>query len=330
MRLSAALLASAALFAAAASSNVPSDKPNDDHRRSMGNLRPDDRTAGLAVQGSPPPGFNEDRGPADRGASQDRGGDLPGVQHAPYRGGGYSHPPYPGDYGLDPYYHHPRRRYWRYPYLPLIHIPAEHLYGPQALKRFLDFSPTYPAPASPRAVLVAGGDDENREEPARRATNQQAFDLGRRFIGFGDAHLAGGKYAEAYSRYKKAADAAPTLADAYFRQGFALIALGSYQQAAKVLKRGLEIAPDWPRSGFRVQELYGANAAAKTAHLGALSQAVVDQPHDADLPFVLGVLVHSRGEPDRAALLFERAARQTVGSDAHLRAFLNLGRSGQP
>ncbi|HUT88232.1 MAG TPA: tetratricopeptide repeat protein [Thermoguttaceae bacterium] len=329
MRLSAAILASAALFAAAASSNVPSDKPNDDHRRSMGNLRPNDRTAGLAVQGSPPPGFNQDRGPADRGASQDRGGDLPGAQHAPYRGDGYRHPHHVGDYGLDPYYHTPRRRYWRLPYLPLIHIPAEHLYGPQALKRFLGLSPTYPAPASPRAILVAGG-DENGEEPARRATNQRALDLGRRFLGFGDAHFADGKYAEAYSRYKKAADAAPTLADAYFRQGFALVALGNYQQAAKVLKRGLEIAPDWPRSGFRIHEFYGNDAAAKTAHLGALSQAVVDQPHDADLPFVLGVLVHSGGEPDRAVPLFERAARLTVGSDAHLRAFLDLGRPGQP
>ena len=329
MRLSAAILASAALFAAAASSNVPSDKPNDDHRRSMGNLRPDDRTAGLAVQGSPPPGFNQNQGSADRGASQDRGGDLPGVQHDPYRGDGYWHPPHVGDYGLDPYYHHPRRRYWRYPYLPLIHIPAEHLYGPQALKRFLGLSPTYPAPASPRAILVAGG-DENREEPARRATNERAFDLGRRFLGFGDAHFADGKYTEAYSRYKKAADAAPALADAYFRQGFALIALGNYPQAAKALKRGLEIAPDWPRSGFHVQELYGNNPAARTAHLGALSQAVVDQPHDADLPFVLGVLVHSCGESDRAAFLFQRAARLGMGSDAQLRAFLDLGRPGQP
>ena len=150
--------------------------------------------------------------------------------------------------------------------------------------------------------------------------------------------IADGKYAAAYSRYKKAADAAPALADAYFRQGFALIALGNYPQAAKVLKRGLEIAPDWPRSGFHVQGLYGTNPGAKTAHVGALSQAVVDQPHDPDLPFVLGVLVHFDGEPDRAVPLFERAARLTVGSDAHLRAFLGAaqgarqgpGQPGQP
>ena len=158
--------------------------------------------------------------------------------------------------------------------------------------------------------------------------------LASRFLGFGDGHFAGGKYAAAYRRYKKAADAAPTLADAYFRQGFALIALGNYRQAARVFKRGLEIAPDWPRSGFRLQELYGPSAAAKTAHLGTLSQAVVDQPHDPDLPFLLGVLVHAGGEPDRAVPLFERATRLSVGSDAHLRAFLERGEGvaqpGQP
>jgi len=338
MRLFAAILASAALFAVAASSNAPSNQsgtPDDDHRRSMGNLRPDDRTAGLAVQGSPPPGLDRERGPAHRRASQDRPGDLPGHRHRAHHGHGYWYPPCPPHYGLDPYCHYPRRRHWGYPYLPLIHIPAESLYGPQALKRFLGLSPTYPAPARPRAVLVGGGDEGDREEPVRRATNQRSFDLGGRFLGFGDAHFAGGKYAAAYSRYKKAADAAPTLADAYFRQGFALIALGNYQQAAKVLKRGLEIAPDWPRSGFRLQELYGNNPGAKTAHVGALSQSVVDQPHDPDLPFVLGVLVHFDGEPDRAAPLFERAARLTVGSDAHLRAFLGGGQGarqgpGQP
>jgi len=341
MRFSAAILASAALFAVAASSNAPSNQsgtPDDDHRRSMGNLRPDDRTAGLAVQGSPPPRFDRDRGPADQRARHDRGGDLPGHRHRPHHGQGYWHPPYPPDYGLDPYYHHPRPFYWGYPYWPLIHIPAESLYGPLALKRFLGLSPTYPAAARPRAVLVAGGDEGDREEPVRRATNQRSFELGGRFLGFGDAHFADGKYAAAYSRYKKAADAAPALADAYFRQGFALIALGNYPQAAKVLKRGLEIAPDWPRSGFHVQGLYGTNPGAKTAHVGALSQAVVDQPHDPDLPFVLGVLVHFDGEPDRAVPLFERAARLTVGSDAHLRAFLGAaqgarqgpGQPGQP
>ena len=116
------------------------------------------------------------------------------------------------------------------------------------------------------------------------------------------------------------------VAEPALKQGFALVALGKYHQASKVLKQGLKIAPEWPRSGFRVEALYGNNRAAKTAHLGTLSQAVAAKPSDADLPFVLGVFVHFGGEADRAAFLFERAARVSAGNDAHLAAFSVPGR----
>ena len=56
---------------------------------------------------------------------------------------------------------------------------------------------------------------------------------------------------------------AAQLADAYFRQGFALAAMGSYSPAVKAIQRGLAIDPRWPDSPFQLDDLYGPNAAAK-------------------------------------------------------------------
>ena len=106
MRFVAALLASAALFAVAVTSNAPSDpsdKPHDVPQRvgqSPGNLRPGDRNAGLAVQGVSPFGGDAERVPADRGARDAPplgDADVPGHgqrRHAPHvRGNGSVRPP---------------------------------------------------------------------------------------------------------------------------------------------------------------------------------------------------------------------------------------------
>jgi len=321
MRLSLALFASAALAAVTASTELASaDEPNDKYRyrRSMGNLRPDRPTAGSARQGSPSPEAGRHRGRLHQ--------EYPYPGHYP-RYDGYRHPYsyYPPHYGYDPYYPqyaYPYPAYGRaYPYIPPLYIPAETLYGPQPLKRFFGVDQTNPPAVNPRIIVIKPGDDE-AEGPVERSTNQRSLNLGWRFIGFGDAHFGNQKYSDAYQRYKRAAEAAPTLANAYFRQGYALVALGNYQQAAKVLKRGLELDPAWASSDFRTDELYGSNQAAKTAQLDALAQATTDNPNDADLLFLVGVFLHFDGQADRAAPFFQRAAQLGVGSNAHLRGFM--------
>lgn len=109
----------------------------DDARRSMGNLRPDSRTAGQAIQGSPPAGSTS-------GGTAVVPGYSPGYPYSGYspyyRGYGY----YPRDYGYYPYYP-PAYRYPRfyrgYLYPPPVYLPAERLYGPQALRRFMGAAP---------------------------------------------------------------------------------------------------------------------------------------------------------------------------------------------
>lgn len=301
---------------------------NDDHRRSMGNLRPDHRTARPAIQGSPPPRQRTDHDPTyvpPYPGQHDYAygfGQYPAYGHGP----SYKYDRYPSAWDYGPYhprrrYRHPRYPYWGYP--PPLYIPAEALYGPQAVMRFMGVNRVSPPPVIPHVIAVIK--DEEDQEPAqavRRAGNQRSLNLAWRFIGFGDARFTKQEYPDAYQRYKKAAQASPMLADAHFRQGYSLIALGRYEQAAKALKRGLELDPGWAHSAFRNGELYVNDGAAKAAHLDALAQAAVQEPNNADLLFLVGVFLHFDGQKDRARSFFERAARLAGPAGAHLNGFL--------
>jgi len=244
----------------------------------------------------------------------------------PYR---YGYPRYPGYY--------PPYRAWYPPYyVPPVYVPAEELYGPRAVQRFMGvehwFEPSEPQ-RQPAIVVPRNGrrDAEPTPQPPAepeeakpgRATNPRAVNLAWRFIGFGDAHFANENYAEANDRYRKAATAAPQLADAYFRQGYALMAAGRYEPSVRAIRRGMALDADWPRSDFHNVELYGDIPHAKTAHFEALAVAAEEDPHNADLLFLVGVVLHFDGKPERARPFFERAAQLLGGNDAHVRAFLN-------
>jgi tetratricopeptide (TPR) repeat protein len=197
--------------------------------------------------------------------------------------------------------------YWYY-YPPPLWLPAETLYGPQALQRF--FGPSVSSSAAPvqkRAAEV--------KKPVERVVNAETRGLAWRFITFGDAHFANNKFSEAYQRYRKAAEIVPELAEAHFRQGFALIGAGRFDAAAKAFRRGLAIEPAWPRSGFRLGDLYVGNPAAKAVHLEALADAAEKDGNNADLLFLLGVFLHFDGQRPRAVPFFERA-EQLAGREA--------------
>jgi tetratricopeptide (TPR) repeat protein len=142
----------------------------------------------------------------------------------------------------------------------------------------------------------------------------------RWIIGLGDIQFANQKYRDAFLQYAKASKSAPGLAEADFRQGIALIALGRYEPAAKAIKRGLDRNPKWPASGFTLGDLYGSNHADKRAHMEKLAKATETPRDNADLLFLAGVCLHFDGSPDRAAAFFNRAAR-FAGNAPYLKAF---------
>lgn len=218
-----------------------------------------------------------------------------------------------------------------YGYYPApLYLPAETLFGPQAVRRFMGLADgssgsasfatgaSLPIVSSPQ---VQEKPEKKAVEPVPRGANPDTRGLAWRFITFGDLHFSNEKFGEAYQRYRKAAEIVPELADAYFRQGFALVGAGRYEMAAKALKRGIALDPGWSRSAFRLGDLYGGNQRAKAAHLEALAVATEKDANNADLMFLLGVCLYFDGQRDRATLFFERA-KQLAGPADHLKGFL--------
>ncbi|HEV3024997.1 MAG TPA: hypothetical protein VGX76_21130 [Pirellulales bacterium] len=189
-----------------------------------------------------------------------------------------------------------------------------------------------PAPNMQPQRKPGGGAAAKGDKPAKRdrVSNAAAVARAKEFLKFGDEHFRAQEFSNAYQRYKKAASAAPDLADAYFRQGFSLLALGSYPSACKAFLRGLKLEPDWAASKFRLDELYGANRLAKTNQLDRLAEAAGDEPHNARLMFLLGIELFFDGQGQRARKFFVRAG--DLGEDkSHLVGFFEaLGPAPEP
>ena len=129
------------------------------------------------------------------------------------------------------------------------------------------------------------------------------------------------KYTEALDRYRRAAHECPSLGDAWLREGFSQAAIGNYDQAAKAMRRGLEENPDWAETNFRLDDIYGDNAADKKARVNGMVKAAEADPNNGDLALVVGIHLYCDGKQDKAAPFFRRAA-QIRGSDANIKPFL--------
>jgi tetratricopeptide (TPR) repeat protein len=144
----------------------------------------------------------------------------------------------------------------------------------------------------------------------------------RKFISFGDELFRKQRFHEALQQYQTAATAAPDWAEPYFRQGHALVATHRLDPAADAFKRALALHPDRDRNGFRLNEVYGDNLMAKTAHAETLAAQALARPHDADTFFLLGLFLFYDDQAPRAEKFFARAHTLAGGRDAHLRPFL--------
>lgn len=312
------LVLSAALLAAIGPAGFAwAQRGSDDHRRSMGNLRIESRTAGGAIQGSGPPRSGLRHGVPDRGYYHGGHGHRDGRCYSDY---GFGYDPY-WSYGYPSVYPEYVYPYWPPVYPAPLYLPAETIYGPQALRRFLGFPPASATPAM-NIIVVPDRDDDEAGPDVLPRTNAESVATGRKFIAYGDAQFAEQQYGQAHLRYKKAAQAAPQLAQAYLRQGWALVASGRYELAMAAFKKGLELDPDWPASDFRLDELYGPNRMAKTAHVDALAAAAAEEPDNPDLLFLVGVFLFFDGQPHRARPFFERITRLPPGEGVPIGGFL--------
>ncbi len=278
-----------------------------------------------------------------------------GITPWPY--GVYGGPFYGGYYGsgyYDPYSPYLPAPYylgsdaWPYPLgpytLPPVFADAGSLYGPQAVQRFMGIGqqgggnnlggnsapPLIARPQPAPGAAPAGAAAANQPAPAAiepknlkiKPSNAEARARARKFIEFGDAHFAKGKYHDAVQRYRMASEAAADLAESYLRQAHALAAMGQYDFAAQATRRGLAVKQNWNASPIKLDDIYGAGVAEKTAHLEALAGAVEAEPQKANLYLLIGLSLWFDGQQDRARVFFTRCAELGGNEDRLLDGFL--------
>ncbi len=172
-------------------------------------------------------------------------------------------------------------------------------------------------------LLVPDNEPVN-QGPRPRVSNAEARARAKTFLDHGDEHFHKQKFNEAYARYRDAAKEAPDLAEPYLREAFALAAIGQYDNAAKALKRGLALKPDWPQTGFQLKSLYGQNKIAKIAHRESLAKAVTEHPQSADLMFLLAVVLYCDEDPQRSQAFFLRAKALEPGDPSYMKGFFDV------
>jgi hypothetical protein len=217
---------------------------------------------------------------------------------------------------------------------PLV-IPAETMYGPGPVRRMMGLDPPLGTPIVNQTIInnpppkntggfgVLAQPQQNGvpQRPNVFVSNASTQQRARKFIDQGDTAFQQQRFAEALSSYADARRTAPDLADTYFRQAAAAMALGRFDEATDAVKFGLKLAPNWVDSRFRFSALYGPAAAAREAHLENLIRTANDRP-TSDMMFLLGVALFFDDAPRTAQAPLDRARALAVGESWHIDLFL--------
>lgn len=225
-------------------------------------------------------------------------------------------------YYNDPYFY-PRSPYYDYySRFPTGDPSFEAQFGPAAVTRKLGLANR----REKGAGVQRGGAPPNFahpvEPPKGQIENRRSNNSARRYVDFGDRYFRDQRYHTALLRYKKASKQSPDLAAAYFRQAWALVGLSKYDAAGRAIRKGLELQPDWPASGFRLAKLYGDNNGQKQAHIDALAARVQERPNDSEALFVMATFLHFDGQGDQSREVFDQAAQISGRNAPHLAAFM--------
>lgn len=224
-------------------------------------------------------------------------------------------------------YYNPQANYLNY-HLPAVHQPAELAYGPLAAKQFVGLDRNFalgPLREPPARLPLLGAGAARREvaaaRPIVRVSNAEARRKAERYLAEGDALFRVQKFHSALQKYKLAANAAPDVPEAYWRQGHAMIATSNFDLASGAFKRAIALTDDTNRGGFTLNDLYGTAALAKNSHLELLAAHALERSESSDPYFLLGVFLTYDGQRERAEKFFERAANLAGVAGGHVAAF---------
>lgn len=129
------------------------------------------------------------------------------------------------------------------------------------------------------------------------------------FMQQGVASFRGRDYLAAAENFRRAVPLDPDNGLPRFAHGFAQFALGDYDGAAYSIRRGLDLLPDWNRSGQDLAAWYGAPLDLQD-QLEALRSHCRLQRDDGEARAVLGYVELFTGDLERAAVTLEQVAAQ--------------------
>lgn len=137
----------------------------------------------------------------------------------------------------------------------------------------------------------------------------------------GDRLFRQGRYGEAYQRYFDSQREIVDRGAVYFRQAYALIAMGRFSHAVAKLKRGLQVDPCYPRSGATLDEVFGLDGSNRKAEfVEQVTGWTKRNSRDPDRLFLLGVILYFDEDPRSTALFHD--AQKLTGNPSHLLVFI--------
>jgi tetratricopeptide (TPR) repeat protein len=139
----------------------------------------------------------------------------------------------------------------------------------------------------------------------------------------GQQAFAAQEYARAERLFQQATRKETQTPLGYFLLAQAQFALAKYEEAMRSIDAGLQLQPDWPKSDFRPEALYGTHRADFQEQLDHLRQLVTRKPSDPALLFILAYELWFAGRQQEAKLFFQRARDITLdktGIDLFLQA----------
>jgi tetratricopeptide (TPR) repeat protein len=212
----------------------------------------------------------------------------------------------------------PRSNYVEY-LVDSSYEPAELAYGPLAVKQFLGLDRNFALGELRRPVAPL------QDQAVRlkvRTSNAESRRRADRYIALGDELFQKHQWHSALQKYKLAGQLAPDVAECFWRQGHALIAVNQFGQAAATFRRALLLDDDATRGGFELKLLYADGVAAKNSHLEALAGEALASTVSSDAYFLIGVTLHYDGQTERAHKFFERAAALSADDGRLVESFL--------
>ena len=243
--------------------------------------------------------------------------------YTPYIGTPYATTNY-GYPGFGPYYS----------YVPLAPVLRQRRPYPLGPSLFDDSQTQQSAPQANGGAKPAAGARVPPPQPPQQNVKifgkQTSPDSIRRSIRYqaqGDEWFAKSNYLQAYGHYKQAVSAAPGRAEPRFRMAIALAATTNYSLAVDEIKRAMRIDPSWPRTGAKLDELWGDdNLLSKNAVLHKAASWVGEDIRDPDRLFLMGVLLHFNGDAEKSNTFFE-AAFELSPNPVFAQAFLDADAS---